>query len=340
MKKQIAIPDVEASIARRSEIKSRIQSIIIERGSLPVQQLGAASQEAITNDKYFVDRYGHGNEENIPEGKRAEYRPLKESAKNKSAAYLLAKQKDEALLAELAELNSELETIGRKATAGDVLMYQAEAADIESDINKLRQIIAREENNVALGNTCSEGLNGLHREREDLMADIAIGNSSDQQRLDDIEVLIAKEEAQIRETKNVAAAAKIIIAGLQRKVDDSAQSLAKVREKLQMVYGDFLICEAEKEGGEFAALSDKLWEKYSRLLALGTMIERHPTVKGPSIISAVSRNLRVPSFNLKSCLNGCRADGFRYTSNPFNVNTAIEDAKRDIAALGINTAIQ
>lgn len=341
--KKNAIPGVEASIARRSEIKSRIQEItsLLNMGRLAsVGSLGTASADANSRADHFINRHGNGSEANIPEGKKSEYRAIKEDADRKHCEYVDVKQKVSELRDELAELNIELESIGHEATADNVLMYQSEAAAIENDIARMRQIIASEEKNVALGDSCNKALEGLHRERENLMANIALGESNDQQRLDEITVLIAKEEVQIRETKNVAESAAIIIAGLQRRIEEAIQSLNKVKEKQQIVYGDFLLSEAEREGSEFVALSDKLWEKYSRLLALGTMIEQHPTVKGPSIISGVSRNLRVPSFNLKSCQNGCRADGFRYTSNPFNVNTAIEAAKRDIAALGINTANQ
>lgn len=337
-KKNVAVPDVESSIARRSEIKSRIQEItsLLGMGRLvSVGSLGTAAADANSIFKYFINKHCNGSETNIPEEKKSEYRAIKEDAETKSAVYADVKQKVDDLRAELAELKIELESLGRQASVEDVLKYQDEAANIESHIGELNQAIAREEKKVAQVQGNPELLAALQRTREDLMADIALNVPVDQSRLAEIETQIASEEAGIREAKKSGASAAIVISGLQRKVDEAAQSLARVRETLQTVYCDFLISEAEKEGGEFAALSDKLWEKYSRLLALGTMIEMHPTAKGMSIISGVSRNLRVPSFNLKSCQNGCRADGFRYTTNPFDVNAAIDAAKRDIAALGI-----
>lgn len=341
--KKIAIPDVEVSIARRSEIKDRMQEItsLLNMGRLAsVRSLGTASADANSRFTSFINQHGNGSESNIPEGKESEYRAIKEDADRKHSEYVEVQQKVSELRDELAELKIQLESLGHEATVDNVLMYQSEAATIENDIAKMRQVIASEEKNVALGESCNKALESLHRERENLMANIALGESTDQQRLDEIAGLIAKEEEQIRETKNIAESAAIIIAGLQRRIEEATQSLHKVKEKQQIVYGDFLLSEAEREGSEFVALSDKLWEKYSRLLALGTMVEQHPTVKGPSIISGVSRNLRIPSFNLKSCQNGCRSDGFRYTSSPFNVNSAIDAAKRDIAALGIDTASQ
>ena len=335
-KKNVESAGVEESLARRQKIESSIQGLISQLGHLAnVQQLGIDCGEARTRAESFLRGRGNGNEANIPAAWQGEYSKLKEDAEKKRQAYATAKQKDEALRKELADLKAELEMIGRQAAAADVKKYQDEAADIESRIEELKQAVMRENDKIALCNTGSRALADLHREREDLMADIAIGATGNKPRLAEIEAQISKEETRISETKKVKTSAEIVINGLQRKVAEAEKALANVKETLQTVYCDFLISEAEKEGAKFVEMSGKLWEQFSRIIALGTMIENHPEAQGVSIISGECRGFKIPSFILKSCPSDSPVNGFLHKFNQLDISEATGSVKRDIAALGI-----
>lgn len=336
-KKNVEVPSIEESLAKRKAIKNRIDEVIIQLSRFGnLSQLGTACADSMSRAKNFLNYRGNGVEASLSENHKREYNALKEDAEKKSAVYSADKQKDEALRKELAELRVELENLDRYASAGDVKKYQNEADEIEVHIKELNQAIMRVSEKATQSNGVSDELNNLHREREDLMADMAIGVANNDVRLAEIEALISKEESRISEAKKVGDDAKKVIAGLQRKITEAEQKLADVNETLQSVYCEFLISEAEKEGARFIELSGKLWGQFSRLIALGTMIENHPGANGVSIITGNCRNIKLPLFNLKSCPDNQQESGFYRTFNQLNISDEVYTVKRDFAALGLS----
>jgi hypothetical protein len=336
-KKNVEVPSIEEALAKRKITKNRIDEIIIQLGRFGnLSQLGIACGDSMSRAKSFLNNRGNGVEASLSENHLREYNALKEDTEKKRAVYSADKQKDAALRKELAELQVELENHDHYACAGDVKKYQNEADEIEVHIKELNQAIIRESEKATQSNAVSDELKSLHREREDLMADMAIGAINNDVRLAEIEALISKEESRISEAKKIGAAAKIVVAGLQRKITEAEQKLADVKETLQSVYGEFLISEAEKEGAKFIELSGKLWDQFSRLIALGTMIENHPGTNGISIISGNCRNIKLPLFNLKSCPDDQEESGFYRTFNQLNISDEVYTVKRDFAALGIS----
>jgi len=336
MAKKNGVQSVESNIANRREIESRIQGICSRLGQLTnLNQIGIACAESRTKAESFLGYHGKGNESEIPDAKINEYTRLKEDAKATRETYLIAKSEDEDLRSELAELNLKLHDMGRQAAADDVLKYQAKVASIENHISGLKQAITREKEKVNCGNAISDVLASLQREREDLLADVAIGGPGNPSRLTEIEAQIAGEEARILETKSVGKSAEAVVAGLLRKVDESEKALDEAKDILETVYCDFLISEAEREGIQFTDLSNKLWDKFSKIIALGTMIENHPKANGASIISGDCRDFKIPVFKLGSCPETPQSKGFQKTFSELDLSAVVESAKDEMAALGI-----
>lgn len=339
-KKTVEVPSIEELIANRQTIEDRIKSIGIELGKLAgLNQQSTEAADARSRAKSYLNHHGKGSEANIPDSKKGEYARLKQDAETKTAPVQIAITKDKALRTELADLQTKLKSIGRQAAAGDVLRYQAQVADIESNISEFKRVIALEEEKVVQGNTDSKLLTQLHLKRSDLMADQALGKTIDKSHLDKIEAQIAEEDARILQAKAVSSSANIIIGGLKRKINDAEQSLNTAKKYLQMVCCDYLIAEAEKTGGEFVELAAKLWEKHMRLLALGRMIEKQPDVKGLPIATADCMKFKIPAFNLKSCLDGNKQSRWLpwHTEEGYpDLTAAVESTKRDINELGIN----
>jgi hypothetical protein len=337
MVKNTKIQNVETLLAERNRIESRINQVTATLGRFAnVSLLGIASADANTTFNNFLNIYGKGNEAQIPEGKKGGFRLLKEDADKKRDLYTGKKQEEEALRKELADLQAELERCGRYASSSNVLQLQADVTDIDDYIKELMKTIGREEEKVRLGNVGSHLLTDLCREREDLMAEVALGSSVDQSSIDQIAEQIAEEEARISEAMKAGEQASIIIAGLRRKVDEAERALARKRDALQVVYCDFLITEAEKAGTEFVELSKKLWEKFSRLMALGTMIEGHPSAQGKSVILGQCRAFKIPGFKLESCQTSLQDHGHLHSIHQLDITAAIAATKDDITALGIS----
>lgn len=333
-KKANATPNIEETISKRQAIEAEISAITSSLSALVnLPQLQIAAAEARSKAESYLQYHGNGDKLKIPAGKQAEYTRLVQDAEDKTRPVAALSAQDKTLRAKLAELKNELENIGRAATAADVLRYQAKVAEIEKYIEELKQTAMCELDKVAIVTT--EELDSLYREREDLLADMAMGNVTNTGRTSEIEALIAKETARISEAKEAAKIANSVVAGLQRKTSEAEQRLAETKGILENVRFEFLVSEAEREGATFTELSEKYWGQFSRLIALGTMIEDHPAAKGVSIISGNCRSIKLPMFNLKSCPDNNKGSGFYRAFNQLDISAATDAVRLHFTELGI-----
>lgn len=326
--------DAEKLLVEKNEIKSRIKIIHNSITRMCTQPLSTVAADARARIQSYLYNHAGGNESNLSETRKAEYLRLKEDAGQKQKVLLKKLEEEKALLAELDELKARLSSLSRAASADNVLQLQTDVAEIESRITELTTAISREEDKVRQGNANSSLLDKLNRQREDLLADVALGVKVDQTAQQQIENKIAEEEQRVREAYNLACQAANAIAGLQRKIEEAQQEHTAKKEALQQAYCDFLITEVEKAGAEFSKTAERLWGQFSRVLALGEMIEKHPSADGKQIITGKCREFNIPAFMLDACSSQKKSD-FLFDFKNIDISAAINSVKGDIAALGI-----
>lgn len=333
-KKTNATPNIEETLSKRQALESEISAITSSLNALSnLPQLGIAAAAARSKAESYLQYHGNGDKFKIPAGKQAEYARLVQDAEDKTRPVAASSAQDKTLRAKLAELKNELENLDRTATVADVKKYQAKVSEIGKYIEELKQAVLSELDKVAIATT--EALDSLCREREDLLADMAMGNATDAGRMSEIEALITEETARISEAKKAAEVANRARAGLQRKISEAEQRLAETKKILEKVRFEFLVSEAEREGAIFTELSEQYWEQFSRLIALGTMIEGHPAAKGVSIISGYCRSIKLPMFNLKSCPDNNKESGVYRTFNQLDISAATDAVRLHFTKLGI-----
>lgn len=333
-KKANVTPNIEETLSKRQALESEISAITASLNALPgLVQLQASAADARSKAESYLQYHGKGDKLKIPAGKQAEYERLVQDAEDKRRPFVALSEKDKALRAKLSELKDELQNLARTASADDVKKYQAKVSEIIKYIEELKQTVMSEQDKAAI--TTTEELDSLCREREDLLADMALGNVTNPARISEIEALITAERARISEAKKAAEIANSVILGLQRKIADAEQRLVETKEILSNVYFDFLVSEAEREGATFTELSEKYWEQFTRLVGLGVMIENHPAAKGTSIISGNCRSIKLPMFNLKSCPDNNKGGGFYRTFNQLDISAATDAVRLHFSEIGI-----
>lgn len=341
-KKTVAGTAVEERIARRAELESLIAGISREINTLSnVHQLAIAASEARERVNSFILRRGNGNEAKIPESWVGEFRQLKEDAEKKVSAHKRADDRFNSLKENLAGLKAELESIEFSAKIEDVVKYQNQITDAEQLISDLNQAIAKERENVDVGNTSSQALEELNREKEDLLAELALGNEIDKGRLKDIEKRIEEETAKAEELRRVASQSESIISGLKRKVAVAEESLNELKSTQQTVYLYFLFSLAEKAGNEYATLAHGLTAKARRIIAIGKMIEKHPDTKGSSpIYTGHNEGFKVPAFNLKSTESTEKVDKWILSGvSQSGISGEMEAVRQEVEVLGIRIPV-
>jgi hypothetical protein len=321
---------VEKLLVTRSSIEQKIEGINRTLTCFPVvNRLGIAAKEAA----YGVERYMSGRSNGLSENEKRELQTMKDDATNKQNLFLSKKQEEEALRSELASLQTQLSDISRQATATNVLQFQSMIAGMENDLKGLMQTMASEQEKVSQGTAGSQHYADLCREREEIMADLATGVTTDQSLLAEVEAQITTEENRMREVRETGARSAIVVVGIQRRITTAEEAIGLKKAALRTVYCDFLITEAERVGEEFAAAAKALTDKFAQIVAIGTMIKENPEAKGRNVLTGPWLNFKIPKFDLGSCNSS--TGNFFWEAGQLNLPQTIQAVKADMAALGI-----
>jgi len=184
-----------------------------------------------------------------------------------------------------------------------VLSYQSEVVDAERIVDELR--VAIQNTNFALEklNSFTTVLPSLVIQRENVLADIAMGMDK-QAELNQLDTDICTEESRKREHEEAVAKAcstlKPALAGLQRKLTDAESELILLKEKKPTVIEGFLKSEAERLATSYVETAVNLARQLERIVAIGSMIKSY----GGNIFNNYSsQTLTVPLFSLAACLD-------------------------------------
>jgi len=185
------------------------------------------------------------------------------------------------------------------AALNEVLKRQQQLDDLERKENELTLALAKLDE-ILSGVAPSEAtLNGLQRNLEDIMADIAMGMDRDAEK-DQVILAIADEQERldvIRGTATGAAgSAKATQAGLERKLKDLAEIRQTLRREHFAYLNSYLTAEAERLGAVYLEHAKALAGVHRQLLGLNQIIVRRNHVE--LFQAHLGAALRIPLFRL------------------------------------------
>lgn len=201
---------------------------------------------------------------------------------------------EEILLQEHAIANNHLLN---HVTLKGVLEHQENISQAEAEVERINQLIQDQTPLINALTTAELPLNSLLEQKEDILADIAAGTSSEKE-LDEVNQQIEQVQVNIKQAKVKADRAKAAKIGLERKLEEANQVLAGLQGKTQGVRECLLHALAEEEGQNYFKIADQLQKSFVRLMGLHALIQQ----QSPKRIGICmnNRELRIPGFKLAS----------------------------------------
>jgi hypothetical protein len=301
-----------------------------------------ARQEASAFRKEAIDRRGR---DGLNAWEQDHLGTLVNAAENAEEAYQVAQERAECLDRDLTALNQEMSSLDYPLPAEQVLAFQDRLAVALAAVSALDNVIASQE---AIIRDCESQIPTLADrtlEREDLLAEIAVGNAT----ADDLKFLddsIANEKATVdaahRDAASITAPARQTIAGLARKREEAQANYESLNGQFPRVLASFIKGEAEKNCKEYCAAAVTLVRCLEKHEALQSLHARYGREAIPQTLGM--RELYIPVLPLDSCKAHVANPGavgfkeaveFRYRSSE-EVNSAIDKERASIIALGID----
>jgi len=244
------------------------------------------------------------------------------------------RQEEEALMLELLDPETVVE---------ETILFRTRLSDAVKKVTGIREQIALQEEAIDTTRAGLPSLDELNRKREDLLAEIATGNASENQ-LSELDSLIESEKEKASEAlkgaETIIEHARQTIAGLSRKLTKAEDELAMLELNDKAVVSRFLRIEAEKAGSDYARLAKALVGKFRQLVALGKIMHARGLA---SIGEDNLRHFAIPRFML-NVHDQAGSEGWYFDGNPvllnlqrLGINENDMDAEiRRIASMGIN----
>lgn len=176
-----------------------------------------------------------------------------------------------------------------------VLKHQEAMAAAQSTVDQLKKAIDGQQRKIDALHAASAEIETLALQREDLLADIAIGQDKSTE--------LKELNAQLEQRKKAMASKSMADteqtkAGLTRKLELAAAELEKLQGKNPLLIRDMLHASATALGAEYAATAKELIRLHERI---GAQLKMYVAHGGHGYIGMV-RELAIPSFELESVL--------------------------------------
>lgn len=284
---------MDDGLKRKGEIEARIGQINVEKSAILMKK--STLENKTIRD--LRDRL-RGMPEGDPRyaGSRNE---LSNDLEQARVDLKEANTKAEALEKErVALVTIELPACNVDICAEDVMEHLRQIDQVKMEVQNLQTVIEAQRQSIAEAAAAIPQPIDRQHKRQNLMADIALGNATeaDLKTLDDE---IAKEQKAIQEATKKAAPkvekAQAALAGLGRKLAAVQAELQALETKSSEVSHRFFVSEAEKVGAQFVNHALRMKELYTRLVGLDSIIKGHD---GEGIMVHGPRKLYIPVFRL------------------------------------------
>lgn len=193
------------------------------------------------------------------------------------------------------------------ADSAPMLAYLARMKDIadqQTQLAQLEALIASKQTEITEANAQIPDISHLTAQRQDLLADLAMGKTSEEEvaKLDsEIAVKTSARTEIASATKQIVDAAEHAIAGLGRRQEAIRQKIAELSEPkhIEWLIEEVLKLHAETLGAEYIKAANQVKELFMRLMAVDGFIKTHGRTNG--IAPHCWMAMDITSFNLDAC---------------------------------------
>lgn len=224
-----------------------------------------------------------------------------------------------------------------QALLDEVQKCQKHVSDVQQMLSDLKQADTKEQEKINQAEEDNQEMIDLAREEEDLLAEVAAGDTTNTARLELIGKQLSASSLDHSDRLLMATRAKRVVSGLLRKIQSTELALTRAKDAFRLAFLEYLTAMAENEGKEYKRLATLLMKKSERITAIGRILERLPgdTSLHP-IYSGHNEKFLVPGFNLESCRGAVQGDIWRLAIvTPESVADAVEAMKSEIKSLGV-----
>lgn len=184
------------------------------------------------------------------------------------------------------------------------LAHMKDIADLQSQATQLEMLITSKQTEITEANARIPDISHLTAQRQDLLADLAMGKTTEAEvaNLDsEIAVKISARTEIASATKQIVDAAEHAIAGLGRRQEAIHQKIAELSEpkRIEWLIEEVLKLHAETLGAEYMKAANQVKELFMRLMAVDGFIKTHGRTNG--IAPHCWMAMDITSFNLDVC---------------------------------------
>nr|WP_320010592.1 hypothetical protein [uncultured Desulfobulbus sp.] len=301
----------------------------------PLDQMQRERWEAQTRVENIKARYGTDKQKWQPHI-RSTYHASMDTIDRVVAAVKDDQKERAEINAQLNDLQEQLAGLELQITVKELLPLQTAYDKLWESLANFKGLLAVREEELVIGQKENGTLARLTKEKEDLLADIAGGDSTDQTRLEALTADIAKEEEARANQEAINAKTKQEIAGLTRKVGTLQQEVVVAKQNYLDGLSTFLDQELEKAAGEYVKEAGTLAGAYSKVIALATILGQCGAQR--KVFGPYGSRFEIPSFSLDVCTaqETPGRQGLLYKFNSADVQEKIDAETQRLCKLGIN----
>jgi hypothetical protein len=167
---------------------------------------------------------------------------------------------------------------GLSSKGAEVLSLQGQLREAEAHAQSFREAIRRQEELIRNARAGVPGLPDLAGEREDLLAEIAMGKAQerDLHALDErISAGKKKHDEATASAQKTIGPAEATIAGLRRKLDRAEGEAHRIKAECKEALGRFLNVEVETAALEYVECAETLVRAYGKVYGLAQLARSH-----------------------------------------------------------------
>jgi len=207
------------------------------------------------------------------------------------------------LNAQIADLKKQLTACDTQASLANVLEHQNAITATQGKLVNFQQLIAEQQHVITEAGNQEDTITPLIGQREELLADIALGEdkTADLEQLDNV-IKAMQEERDGKQVlnKNTIAHAQQTISGLSRRLAVTQNKLNRLNDLTPKLLDLFVMTKTEQAANDFTALADQLIQKMNELIALDALVLEIGNRKDSGLFPDQASLLRIP------CINGVK----------------------------------
>ncbi|MGD9950518.1 MAG: hypothetical protein AB7U29_18865 [Desulfobulbus sp.] len=327
---------IEQMLEKKRTLLDEIELTTLGLHHVPyVDGINREGWEARARANNIQTRYG-SDQTKWPRHIQSDYALAKQTAEKAAARVEAAKEQKEEIESKLKSLQAQLATMTQQISIEDLLQLGSSYKELSQKVEQLNGVIEEKEQLIAESKQAgTNSLPSLTKKKEDLLAAIACGESTDVAQLNTLSSEITKEEDRHDDHVNTLIAASQTISGLRRKKGQFENELAVAKQNYTDGLVEFIEQELEKAGGEYVQHGKATANAFSKVVALGAILEKCGSPK--AIFGPYTRRFKIPSFLLDTCMaqEAPGAPGFLFQRNGYETQGAIEAEMTRLSQLGI-----